>query len=180
MNDGHTVPRWRGVYALDIYLAMADGVWRYEPNSPRIVFHMPGDLRAQTTTGQPFVATAPLDLVYALDMSKLSGTSESEGIAAAAACVAMVGQNVYLYCAAEGLATVFRQSVLGEEACPDADASAAADHPIRADGRIPEDLENSSGRRRPLAMPKFGRRFVRAAPVLLPHDAERGCGRRRG
>ena len=23
-------------------------------------------------------------------------------------------------------------------------------------------------------MPKFGRRFVRAAPVLLPHDAERG------
>jgi nitroreductase len=27
----------------------------------------------------------------------------------------MVGQNVYLYCAAEGLATVFRQSVPGEK-----------------------------------------------------------------
>ena len=92
-SDGHTVPRWRDVYALDIYLAMADGVWRYEPNSPRIVFHMPGDLRAQTTTGQPFVATAPLNLVYAFDMSKLTGTSESEDIAAAAACVAMVGRE---------------------------------------------------------------------------------------
>jgi nitroreductase len=114
-NDGRTAPRWRGVYALDIYLAMADGVWRYEPKNSRIVFHLPGDLRAQTTTGQPFVATAPLDLVYAFDTSKLSGTSESEGIAAAAACVAMVGQNVYLYCAAEGLATVFRQSVPGEK-----------------------------------------------------------------
>jgi hypothetical protein len=46
-------------------------------------------------------------------MSKLSGTTESEGIAAAAACVAMVGENVYLYCASEGLTTVFRQSVPG-------------------------------------------------------------------
>ncbi len=112
-SDGRTAPRWRGVYALDIYLAMADGVWRYEPKSHRVVSHMAGDLRAQTTTGQPFVATAPLNLIYAFDMSKLSGTSESEGIAAAAACVAMVGENVYLYCASAGLATVFRESVSG-------------------------------------------------------------------
>jgi nitroreductase len=93
---------------------MADGVWRYEPNGHRIVFHMTGDLRAQTTTGQPFVATAPLNLVYAFDTSKLTGTTESEKIAAAAACVAMVGENIYLYCASAGLATVFRQSVPGE------------------------------------------------------------------
>jgi Nitroreductase family len=112
-SDGRTAPTWRHVHALDIYLAMADGVWRYEPKGHRILFHMPGDLRAQTTTGQPFVATAPLSLIYAFDMSKVSGTAESEGIAAAAACVGMVGENVYLYCAAEGLATVFRQSVPG-------------------------------------------------------------------
>jgi len=112
-DDGRTAPRWRGVYALDVYLAMADGVWRYEPKSHKILFHMAGDLRGQTTTGQSFVATAPLNLVYAFDMSKLSGT-ETEKTAAAAACVAMVGQNVYLCCAAEGLATVFRESVPGE------------------------------------------------------------------
>ena len=113
-SDGRTAPHWRNVYALEIYLTMADGVWRYEPNSHRIVFHMAGDLRAQTTTGQPFVATAPLNLVYAFDMSKLTGTVESEKIPAAAACVAMAGENVYLYCASAGLATVFRQSVPGE------------------------------------------------------------------
>ncbi len=112
-SDGRTAPHWHNVYALDIYLVMADGVWLYEPKSHRIVFHMAGDLRAQTTTGQPFVATAPLNLVYAFDMSKLNG-AESEKIAAAAACVAMVGENVYLYCASAGLATVFRQSVPGE------------------------------------------------------------------
>lgn len=112
--DGRTAPRWRGVYALDVYLAMADGVWRYEPKSHRIVFHMAGDLRAQTTSGQAFVATAPLNLVYAFDTSKLTGAAENDKIAAAAACVAMVGENVYLYCASAGLATVFRQSVPGE------------------------------------------------------------------
>ena len=79
----------------------------------RVVLHVAGDLRAQTTTGQPFVASAPLNLIYAFDMSKLSGTNESEGTAAAAACVAMVGENVYLYCASAGLATVFRESVPG-------------------------------------------------------------------
>jgi len=113
-SDGRTAPHWRNVYALDVFLAMADGVWRYEPKNHKIIFHMAGDLRAQTTIGQAFVATAPLNLVYAFDMSKLTGTTESEKIAAAAACVAMVGENVYLYCASAGLATVFRQSVPGE------------------------------------------------------------------
>jgi len=112
-SDGRTAPHWRNVYALDIYLAMADGVWRYEPRSHKIIFHLDGDLRAQTTNGQPFVATAPLNLVYAFDMSKLTGANETEAIAAAAACVAMVGENVYLYCASASLATVFRQSVPG-------------------------------------------------------------------
>lgn len=112
-EDGRTAPRWRGVYALDIYLVRADGVWRYEPHGHRLIAHIAGDLRAQTTTGQGFVATAPLNLVYVFDTAKLSGT-ETEKTAAAAACVAMAAQNVYLCCAAEGLATVFRESVPGE------------------------------------------------------------------
>lgn len=32
--DGRTAPRSRSVYAFDIYLAMADDVWCYEPKSP--------------------------------------------------------------------------------------------------------------------------------------------------
>jgi nitroreductase len=112
-GDGRTAPRWHGAYLLDIYLTMADGVWLYEPKSHRIVLHQPGDLRGQTTTGQPFVATAPLNLVYAFDLSKVTGT-EAEKLAAAGASVGVVAQNVYLYCASAGLATVFRESVPGE------------------------------------------------------------------
>jgi nitroreductase len=111
--NGRTAPHWHNVYALDLYLAMADGVWLYEPKSHGILLHTAQDLRPQTTTEQSFVATAPLNLVYAFDTAKLTGT-ESEKTAASAACAAMAAENVYLYCASDGLATVFRQSVPGE------------------------------------------------------------------
>jgi Nitroreductase family len=110
-GDGRTAPRWRDAYLLDIYVIMADGVWLYEPKTHRLVFHMAGDLRGQTSTGQPFVAKAPLNLAYAVDFSKITGESDSDKNATAGATVGVTGQNVYLYCASAGLATVFRESV---------------------------------------------------------------------
>lgn len=110
-HDGRTAPRWRDAYLLDIYVIRADGVWLYEPKTHRLVFHMVGDLRGQTTTGQPFVATAPLNLAYAVDMSKITGESENDKNATAGATAGVTAQNVYLYCASAGLASVFRESV---------------------------------------------------------------------
>lgn len=113
-GDGRTAPRWRDAYLLDIYLTRADGVWHFDPKGHRLLFHVAGDLRGQTTTGQPFVATAPLNLVYAVDTSKMTGATENEKNAVAGATAAVTGENVYLYCASAGLATVFRGSVPGE------------------------------------------------------------------
>lgn len=110
-RDGRTVPRWRGAYLLDIYVVKTDGVWLYEPKSHRLSLHMAGDLRGQTTTGQPFVATAPLNLVYAFDTTKMPGATEAEKNATSGATAGVTAQNVYLYCASAGLATVFRESV---------------------------------------------------------------------
>ena len=75
-SDGRTAPRWRDAYLLDIYVIRADGVWRYEPKSHRVMFHITGDLRGQTSTGQPFVAKAPLNLAYAVDFSKITGETQ--------------------------------------------------------------------------------------------------------
>ena len=110
-SGGRTVPRWRDVYALDIYVFRADGVWLYEPRNHFLQFYMLGDLRGQTTTGQPFVATAPVNLVYAFDTGKMPNATEAEKNATSGASAGVVGQNVYLYCASAGLATVFRESV---------------------------------------------------------------------
>ena len=110
-EDGRTAPRWRDAYLLDIYVIRADGAWLYEPRTHRLLFHMAGDLRGQTTTGQPFVATAPVNLAYAVDTSKITGESERDRNATAGATAGVTGQNVYLFCASAGLATVFRESV---------------------------------------------------------------------
>jgi len=110
-EDGRTVPRWRDAYLLDVYVIRADGAWRYEPKTHRLLFQVAGDLRGQTTTGQPFVAKAPLNLAYAVDFSKITGESENDKNATAGATAGVTGQNVYLYCASAGLATVFRESV---------------------------------------------------------------------
>jgi hypothetical protein len=110
-GDGRTAPRWRDAYLLDIYVIRADGVWLYEPKTHRLVFHMAGDVRGQTSTGQPFVAKAPLNLAYAVDFSKITGESDNDKYATAGATAGVSAQNVYLYCASAGLATVFRESV---------------------------------------------------------------------
>jgi nitroreductase len=110
-SDGRTAPRWRDAYLLDIYLVRADGVWLYEPKGHRLVFHMAGDLRGETTTGQPFVATAPLNLVYAFDTAKMGNASDAAKNATSGATAGVTSQNVYLYCASAGLATVLRESV---------------------------------------------------------------------
>lgn len=110
-GDGRTAPRWRDAYLLDVYVIRADGVWLYEPKSHRLLFHLAGDLRGQTTTGQPFAATAPLNLAYAVDMSKITGESENDKNATAGATAGVTAQNVYLFCASAGLATVLRESV---------------------------------------------------------------------
>ncbi len=106
-DDGRTAPRWRDAYLLDIYVIRADGVWLFEPKNHRLVFHTAGDLRGQTTTGQPFVATAPVNLAYAVDMTKIKGEFENDKNATAGATAGVTGQNVYLCCASTGLCDGF-------------------------------------------------------------------------
>jgi nitroreductase len=88
---------------------MADGAWRYDPIAHRLVPVLPGDIRAQAGV-QDFVATAPLDLVYVANAEHLSGVSREEQRRVSAADTGFIGQNVYLYCASEGLSCVFRDS----------------------------------------------------------------------
>ena len=69
-----------------------------------------GDFRAATGT-QPFVKDAAVNLVYVSDLSKSGGAASSEAEMYTAADVGFIAQNVYLYCASEGLATVVRASI---------------------------------------------------------------------
>jgi nitroreductase len=109
-SGDRTAPSWRHSVETEIYLAMHDGVWRYEPRGHGLVQHLDQDIRAETGV-QDFVANAPLNLVYVADGSRMGNSSVDEKRLYGFTDVGFIGQNVYLFCASEGLATVFRGSL---------------------------------------------------------------------
>jgi nitroreductase len=109
-TDGRTAPYWRHIMVLDIYAAMADGVWLYDPKRHRLLRHLRDDIRADTGS-QDFVASAPLNLVYVAHGERMPDISPEERRLFASVDTGFIGQNVYLFCASEGLATVFRGAV---------------------------------------------------------------------
>ena len=111
-SGDRTVPYWRHVMVIDIYVAMADGVWLYEPKAHVLLPHSKDDIRAQTGS-QDFVETAPLNLIYVAHGERMTDITVEERRLYASVDTGFMGQNVYLFCASEGLGTVFRGTVDG-------------------------------------------------------------------
>jgi nitroreductase len=93
-QDGfRTAPSSHSYFDIDLYLAMADGVWLYD---------------------QDFVKTVPLNIIYVSDASRMGkDVSASDRVLNGVADSAVIAQNVYLFCASEGLGAVVRASVPG-------------------------------------------------------------------
>ena len=109
--DGHrTAPSAMNRQTIDIYVVMADGAYLYDAAGNRLAPVVSGDLRSLAGT-QDFVKQAPVNLVYVSDYAKMSGSSADSKLLYSGAETGFISQNVYLYCASEGLATVVRASV---------------------------------------------------------------------
>jgi SagB-type dehydrogenase family enzyme len=109
-----TAPSAMNVQNIDIYAALAEGVYLYEPKSNELRLVAEGDHRAATGR-QEFIKVAPLNLVYVADLSKIQRGPEETKLVWSAAHVGFIGQNVYLYCASAGLSTVVRGLFDSEE-----------------------------------------------------------------
>ena len=109
-SGDRTAPYWRHIMVIDVYAAMADGVWLYDPKQHALRLHLGADIRSQTGA-QDFVATAPLNLVYVAHGERMKDVSPEDRRLYGSVDAAFAGQNVYLYCASEGLASVFRGAV---------------------------------------------------------------------
>src|SRR6185437_14803671 len=112
-SGDRTAPYWRHIMVIDVYAAMADGLWLYDPKRHVLLRQSDADIRAQTGQ-QDFVGSAPLNLVYVAHGERMREVPAEARRLYASVDTGFIGQNVYLYCGSEGLATVFRGAVLTE------------------------------------------------------------------
>lgn len=103
--DGkHTAPTAMNLQDPLIYAATKDGLYLYEPKSNSLQLVLAKDIRAECGK-QDFHKNVPVDLIFVSDIKKL-GVDKPESILFAWNHIGYISQNVYLYCASEGLATV--------------------------------------------------------------------------
>ena len=102
-----TAPSAMNVQNIDIYVALKGGLYVYDVKAHGLNPVLSEDVRAAMGQ-QDFVKVVPLNLIYVADFAKLSRGTNEDKILYSAAHVGFISQNVYLFCASEGLATVIR------------------------------------------------------------------------
>jgi SagB-type dehydrogenase family enzyme len=105
-----TAPTAANWQEIDIYVANAEGLYLYDAKPHVLKTVLAGDIRALTGP-QPFVKEAALNLIYVADFSRIGRGTNEEKDFFSAADTGFIAQNVYLFCASEGLATVVRASI---------------------------------------------------------------------
>ncbi len=116
--DGkRTAPSAMNCQDIDIYVILPNGLYLYDPKANQLKLLLAEDLRGLAGT-QAYVKEAPVNLIYVSDYAKLGSkipdavkplygsTSLIDLLSGAHA--GYISQNVYIYCASEGLATVVR------------------------------------------------------------------------
>ncbi|OHB60651.1 MAG: nitroreductase [Planctomycetes bacterium RBG_13_46_10] len=95
---------------IDVYVAMAEGLYLYDAKGHVLKPVLAQDVRAATGR-QEFVKDVPVNLIYVADFTRMGDVSAEEKVFYSAADTGFIAENVYLYCASEGLATVVRNLI---------------------------------------------------------------------
>jgi SagB-type dehydrogenase family enzyme len=99
-----TAMNWQDV---QVYVFLKTGIYLYKEVEHKLVLIKEGDYRAAAGS-QDFVASAPVNLVFVSDYSRMTKAKDSEKEFYSGINSGFISQNVYLYCASEGLNTVVR------------------------------------------------------------------------
>ena len=108
-KDGkRTNPTAMNKQEISLYAFMKKGVYLYDHKNHTLILKKEGDHRNLVANGQNFVNDAPISLVVVGDLSLFPNSSNSDvmttvGIDAGIAC-----ENINIFCASAGLATVPR------------------------------------------------------------------------
>jgi hypothetical protein len=111
---GRTAASASNSQEIDVYVALAEGVYLYEAAGHRLVPLVEGDLRGKVGRGGSG-ARAPVRLIYVVDLAKYAnGQPQEPGLKDAEiqksyyfVDTGLIAGNVYLFAAAQGLAAWF-------------------------------------------------------------------------
>ncbi len=107
-DDHRTAPSARNWQEIDIYVALARGLFLFSPHHFHLEWILREDVRSLTGL-QDFVELAPVNLIYVADLARMQGMSDRNELRFYSALdTGFIAQNVYLFCASAGLATVAR------------------------------------------------------------------------
>jgi SagB-type dehydrogenase family enzyme len=106
-GGGRTAPSAIDAQEIDVYVALPTGAYLYDARTHSLQLVAASDLR-RVTGYQDFVDEAPLDLVYVADHRRMRMVPVGQRESYASAAAGAISQNVYLFAASNGLATVIR------------------------------------------------------------------------
>jgi SagB-type dehydrogenase family enzyme len=109
-SGGRTAPSALNWQEIDVYVVLEDGLFLYDAKQHALERILDQDARGLTGL-QAFVKEAPVNLLFVADMAKTNRASKDDVDLYTAADAGFISQNVYLFCASEGLATVVRGSI---------------------------------------------------------------------
>ena len=116
-GNGHrTAPSAMNSQEVDVYVALPDGVFAFDPKASELKPVLGGDVRA-TTTSQAFATNSAVVLLFVADFSKQTKAKPESKERYATFDAGCIVQNVYLYCASEKLGAVvydLDQKAMGE------------------------------------------------------------------
>ena len=113
-TKGRTAPSSHNRQEISLYVFLKSGVYRYDPVAHALEQLFKEDLRAATGT-QPFVGQAPVEIALISDTTKITGKTPQGVIESTYADTGFICENIYIFCASEGLSTVARALVPKEE-----------------------------------------------------------------
>lgn len=105
-----TAPSSYNRQEIDIYVTTPEGLFVYDAKEHSLKQILTTDIRALTGR-QNIAKEAALNLVCVADLAKMGDAPEAEKIPTAWADSGFIGQNVYRFCASEGLATGVRAAI---------------------------------------------------------------------
>lgn len=106
-----TAPSAQNAQDVDIYVFMKSAVYLYDAKKHQLDFVLDGDHRNLIAGRQEWAAQAPVALLLVSDVSKFRAGTDSVRILFGAMDAGIVSQNIAVFCAGVGLATVPRASM---------------------------------------------------------------------